>query len=130
MNEASEALTSIYYRLPKAFRTLPSPRKEGFEGVRGMNGQATPVFTVFIFRLGGFRGGGGTGTQSLYNVGWGLSGGRVRSWGLRMTVTRRLIDWSVGGFIHSVEETFTERQILQRVDGNEVRGPDSCDSTM
>lgn len=95
-----------------------------------MNGQATLVFTVSIFRLGGFRGGGGTGTQSLYNVGWGLSGGRVRSWGLRMTVTRRLIDWSVGGFIHSVEETFTERQILQRVDGNEVRGPDSCDSTM
>ena len=76
-----------------------------------MSGPATPVFTVFIFRLGGFRGGGGTGTQTLYNVGWGLSGGRVRSWGSR------------------IEETFTERQTLQRVAGNEVRRPDICDST-
>lgn len=101
MNEASEALTSIHYRLPRAFKSLPSPRKEGFGGVRGMSGPATPVFTVFIFRLGGFRGGGGTGTQTLYKIGWGLSCCRVRSWGSPMMVTTRIIDWLVGGFIHS-----------------------------
>lgn len=57
MNEALEASMLKYYRLPRAFRSLPPLRIEGIEGVCGRSGRAMPVFAV---RLSGFRGWGGT----------------------------------------------------------------------